>query len=66
MTMTVTGMTESVTSVTVAVTITSRCRNTSHGCCRSHDPSRSNNPGNDRHTNNRDRSDGNRMEAQKP
>ena len=34
--MTVTGVTGSVTSVTVAVTITSRCCNTSHSRCRNH------------------------------
>ena len=36
--MTVTGVTESVTSVTVAVTITSRCRNTSHSAAPSRAP----------------------------
>ena len=38
MTMTVTGVTESVTPITVAVTITSRCRNTSHSAAPSHAP----------------------------
>ena len=36
MTMTATGVTESVTPITVAVTITSRCRNTSHSYRRNH------------------------------
>ena len=36
MTMTATGVTESVTAVTVVVTITSRCCNTSHSCRRNH------------------------------
>ena len=38
MTMTVTGVTESVTPITVAVTITSRCRNTSHSAASSRAP----------------------------